>query len=90
MQVHNIAKLVTRSYEGLTGKEPTFSSTSKRQGRKVAYAGSPMKRRTGKRLYGGQFHRFAQDVFDALEIRTDAMPYISDAAFKKRGKGRRR
>jgi hypothetical protein len=92
MQVHNIAELIVRSYERLTGREPTFSSTTRRRvSQKLSYAGStrrpPLPR---KRKNAGRIPSLCTRHINALGIGIDAISYIAPAAFKRRGKGRRR
>ena len=74
-RAHDIAGLLAGDYHDLTGSEPTFSVAAGREDDGRHY---------------GPFLDFVREIFQVLNIRRDALGYASTAAFKLRGRGRKK
>ena len=74
-RTHNITYTLALGFLNLTGNEPTFSTVAGKEGEGTVY---------------GPFLDFVQEIFQILNIKRDALSYASVAAFKLRGRGRKK
>jgi len=71
----NVADELARKYFIITGKQPTFSTVSGKEGEGEVY---------------GQYLDFTREIFALLNIKVDPLSYASRAAYKLRGRGRKK
>ncbi len=74
-RTHNVAYALALGFLNLTGNEPTFSTVAGKEDEGTVY---------------GPFLDFVQEIFQILNIKREALSYASVAAFKLRGRGRKK